>query len=242
MELAELGRALRERREAIGISKAEIARRVEVSESFVAMTEQGTRRPSKIVLERWAGALGWDAVYTRQLLIMAGHLAPDQDSRPSPTLPFTGGALHFPQPKRMERERVIQELQRVLNRAEESDQGWQETVALLESFVQWLKFRLEEPLRSAVRLYLQITGPANDVQSFFNEVEDGKHPDLKVASAPRETTSMFARQTHGYEARNSGTVEFTAPVAEKLADDYVKRLIETRFPQSNIAVKVSENV
>ena len=144
MELAELGRVLRERREAIGISKAEIARRVEVSESFVAMTEQGTRRPSKAVLERWAEALGWDEVYTRQLLIMAGHLAPEQDSRPSPRLPFSGGALHFPQPKRMERERVIQELQKLLNRAEVSEKDWQETLKLLESFLEWLKFRLGE--------------------------------------------------------------------------------------------------
>jgi hypothetical protein len=121
MELAELGRVLRERREAIGISKAEIARRVEVSESFVAMTEQ----------------------YRRQLLIMAGHLVPEQDSRPVPRLPFSGGALHFPQPKRMERERVIQEIQKVLNRAEISEKDWQETLKLLESFLEWLKFRLE---------------------------------------------------------------------------------------------------
>jgi transcriptional regulator with XRE-family HTH domain len=146
MELAELGRVLRERREAIGISKAEIARRVEVSESFIAMTEKGTRRPSKAVLEHWAEALGWDTVYARQLLAMAGHIPPEQDSRPAPRLPFAGGALHFPQPKMMERERVIQELQRVMNRAEVSEKDWQETLKLLESFLEWLKFRLgEEP-------------------------------------------------------------------------------------------------
>jgi transcriptional regulator with XRE-family HTH domain len=146
MELLELARVLRERREAIGIPKAEIARRVEVSESYVAMVEQGKRRPSRAVLERWAAALGWDEVYTQQLLTLAGHIAQEQGSTPSPRLPFAGGAMHFPQPRRMDRERVIQELLEVLNRAELSEEEWQETLELLESFLEWLKFRLgEEP-------------------------------------------------------------------------------------------------
>ena|SRR5947208_6400900 len=143
MELSELGSVLRERREAIGISKAEIARRVEVSESYVGMVERGKRRPSKPVLEPWAATLGWDEVYTQQLLALAGHISQEQDSTPSPRLPFAAGALHFPQPRRMERERVIQEFVEVLNRAEVSDEDWQETLRLLESFLEWLKFRLE---------------------------------------------------------------------------------------------------
>lgn len=143
MELLELARALRERRESIGIPKAEIARRVEVSESYVAMVEQGKRRPSKAKLEHWAAALGWDAGYTQQLLTLAGHITLEQDSTPSPRLPFAAGALHFPQPRRMEKERVIQELEGVLNRAELSEEEWQETLELLESFLEWLKFRLE---------------------------------------------------------------------------------------------------
>jgi transcriptional regulator with XRE-family HTH domain len=144
MELLELAKVLRERRESIGIPKAEIARRVEVSESYVAMVEQGKRRPSKAVLERWAAALGWDEVYTQQLLALAGHITREQDSTPSPRLPFAGGALHFPQPRKMEREQVIQELLEVLNRAEVSEEDWQETLKLLESFLEWLRFRLED--------------------------------------------------------------------------------------------------
>ena len=241
MELLELARVLREQRETIGIPKATIARRVVVSEGYVAMVEQGKRRPSEAVLERWAAALGWDEVYTRQLLALAGHISQEQDSTPSPRLPFAGGALHFPQPRRMEKERVIQEFLGVLNRAEASEKVWQETLKLLESFVEWLKFRLEEQLSFAKRLYLQITGPASDVQSVFEEIAAGNLPGLKVAIAPREYTSLFERQVHGYEARLHGTVEFTAPAAEKLAHDYVKRLIEPRFPQSRIEVKVSED-
>lgn len=144
MELLELGRVLQERRESIGIPKAEIARRVEISEGYVAMVEQGSRRPSKAVLERWAAALGWDEVYTQQLLTLAGHITLEQDSTHSPRLPFAGGALHFPQPRKMEREQVIQELLEVLNRAEVSEEDWQETLKLLESFLEWLRFRLED--------------------------------------------------------------------------------------------------
>jgi len=144
VEVLELARVLRERREAIGTSKAEIARRVEVSESYVSMAERGKRRPSKSVLERWATALGWDELYTQQLLALAGHTSPVKYSTPSPRVPFAGGALHFPQPRRMEKERVIQELLGVLSRAEESEEGWRETLGLLESFVEWLNFRLED--------------------------------------------------------------------------------------------------
>src|ERR687896_524381 len=254
MELLELARVLRERREAIGIPKAEIARRAEVSESYVAMAEQGKRRPSKAVLERWAAALGWDEVYTGQLLALAGHISQEQDSTPSPRLPFAGGALHFPQPRRMEKERVVQEILGVLNRAEVYEKVWQETLELLESFVEWLKFRLEElpkpgvlaeqdqELTFAEKLYLQITGPASEVQSFFDEVEAGNLSGFEVVIPPKEPSRLFSRQTYGYEARLYGTVVFTAPVAEKLAYDYVKNLIEGRFPQSSIEIKISEDI
>jgi transcriptional regulator with XRE-family HTH domain len=190
MELLELGRALRERRESIGIPKAEIARRVEISEGYVAMVEQGSRRPSKAVLERWAGALGWDADYTQQLLTLAGHITREQDSIPSPRTPFAAGAMHFPQPRRMERERVIQKILGVLNRAEKYEEAWHETLGLLESFVEWLMFRLEElpkprvpaeqdqQLSFAQRLYFDITGPASEVQSFFDAVEAGNLTDF----------------------------------------------------------------
>jgi hypothetical protein len=80
------------------------------------------------------------------------------------------------------------------------------------------------------------------VQSFFDEVEAGNLPDLKVAITPRESTSIFERQTHEYEARLYGAVVFTAHGAGKLAHDYVKRLIETRFPKSRIEVKVSADI
>jgi transcriptional regulator with XRE-family HTH domain len=100
----------------------------------------------------------------------------------------------------------------------------------------------EQQLSFAERLYLQVAGPAIEVRSFFDEIEAGNLPEFKVAIAPRESTSIFARHTQGYEARLYGVVEFMAHATEKLAHDYVKRLIETRFPQSSIEVKISQDV
>src|SRR5947209_5974311 len=76
-----LGSALKERREALGIPRAEIARRVGVTATYIWLVE-GARprksgqpsRPTQAVLERWARALGMDDRYARQLLIMAGYV------------------------------------------------------------------------------------------------------------------------------------------------------------------------
>jgi transcriptional regulator with XRE-family HTH domain len=163
-------------------------------------------------------------------------------------------ALHLPQPRRMEKERVIQEILGVLNRAEKYEEAWHETLGLLESFLKWLMFRLEDlhkpgalaeqdqQLTFAEKLYLHITGPASEVQSFFDEVEAKKHPALKVAIAPQEYTNIFARQKYGYEAKLQGVVVFTSDMEDNAAQEYVKKLIEARFPQSSIEVKISDAV
>src|SRR5438309_1272375 len=100
MDLQELARVLEERREAIGIPRAELARRVGVSTNYVWMVERAKPRedgqpsqPSKDVLERWAEKLGWDEPYTKQLLILAGHTAPElhTNTLPAPRLPFAAG-------------------------------------------------------------------------------------------------------------------------------------------------------
>jgi transcriptional regulator with XRE-family HTH domain len=176
MDLQELGRALQERREAIGLTRAAVARRVDVSPSYITMVEEAQPRPggrpsqaSREVLERWVGALGWDerdAPYINQLLVLAGHVLPDP-TRPPADLPFSTGALHYPQPKRLERERLINTLTMLLDRADASptrweitvqsldclfglmqhlasasDEQWRSAAGLLRSFVEWLKFHI----------------------------------------------------------------------------------------------------
>ena len=148
MDLVELGRVLQERRKALGIPQAELARRIEVSASYVWMIEQAKRResgepsqPSEVLLEKWADALGWDDPYTRQLLALAGHTTPSSTSTPS--LPFGGaGALHFPQPRSMEEEVLVEELRELLTLAREHEEKWEEVVGLLRSFLRWLRFRV----------------------------------------------------------------------------------------------------
>jgi transcriptional regulator with XRE-family HTH domain len=140
MELSELARVLRERREAIGTTKAEIGRRINSSESYVLLVEQGKRRPSQALLERWAKALGWGEEYTKQLLVLAGHVtAETPEENVNPSLPLIGEELHFPQPRSMERDRLLQEVRGLLDRAMEApDKQWEQMVNLLSSYIAWL--------------------------------------------------------------------------------------------------------
>lgn len=80
MDLTRLGAALRERREALGIPRTEIARRVDVTPTYVwlietAKTRSGGEpsRPTRSVLERWSVALGMDERYTKQVLALAAY-------------------------------------------------------------------------------------------------------------------------------------------------------------------------
>ena len=148
MDLVELGRLLHERREALGIPRAVVARRIGVTPSYVWMVEQAKKRktgqpsqPSKDLLIQWAKALGWDEPYTRQLLVLAGHV--QSDSASGLSLPFGGaGALHFPQPRSMEEEALIQELRELLQLAAARETTRAEVFGLLRSFFKWLKFHL----------------------------------------------------------------------------------------------------
>lgn len=105
MDLTRLGAALRERREALGIPRTEIARRVDVTPTYVwlietAKTRSGGEpsRPTQSVLERWSVALGMDERYTKQVLALAGYGIEGATS--SPPMPMdavsTGEALSSP--------------------------------------------------------------------------------------------------------------------------------------------------
>src|SRR5207302_1952240 len=83
MDLEQLGAALRERREALGIPRAELARRVGVTPTYIWLVENARprkggqpSRPAQAVIERWSRALGMDERSTRQALRMAGHELP----------------------------------------------------------------------------------------------------------------------------------------------------------------------
>jgi Helix-turn-helix domain len=165
VDLETLGAALRERREALGIPRTELARRVGVTPTYVWLVEGA--RP-------WARSLGMDDRYTRQALVLAGHL-PEADHVetppfvPPPTLvqssiassapqvmarvpiasatagrfSFSQASVRFSQPPDL-RSRVLQEQLRELLALAESGRKWEETADLVESLLEWLRFRLAQ--------------------------------------------------------------------------------------------------
>ncbi len=171
-----MGEVLGERRRSIGIPKAEIARRVNVSPGYVGLVERGLRRPSKAVLMLWAKALSWedreDGPYTSQLLAFAGHLPSEQVDRLNVARPpLASMSVHYPQPRKLEKERLTEEFRRLLDKGDavgerhwegavelvsaflewtsclldatdKSHESWGETIGLLKSYLDWLKFRL----------------------------------------------------------------------------------------------------
>jgi transcriptional regulator with XRE-family HTH domain len=152
MDLVQLGKLLQERRSILGMPRAVVARRVGVSPSYIWRIEEakpreggGPSQPSQQLLERWAAALGWDESYVRQLLVLAGHLSPEVSHTPSLPLPFSGvAAVHYPNPKRMEQERLLKELRDLLDTAQASEATWKTVVRLIESFFDWLRFHIRK--------------------------------------------------------------------------------------------------
>lgn len=80
LELERLGQELRERRERLRISRAELSRRVGLSPTYTWLIEQASprdrgrpTRPSEDVLRRWTRALGMEEGETRRTLNLAGY-------------------------------------------------------------------------------------------------------------------------------------------------------------------------
>jgi transcriptional regulator with XRE-family HTH domain len=78
--LAEMGKLLRERRDELGLSRAEIARRSEVTPTYIYLIEQARSpkgrnpyKPRSDVLLRWAGALELDQTEANHVLSLAGY-------------------------------------------------------------------------------------------------------------------------------------------------------------------------
>jgi transcriptional regulator with XRE-family HTH domain len=175
MDLRRLGSVLREQREAVGIPAAEIARRVGVSPTYIWMVEQARprkggepSRPSEPVLERWTRALGMDARYARQVLLLAGYGEENPESRPTPRLPAPPPAraqiampgapspepgppmmdalfqpvARFEPPPELRADVLTDEVRETLREAE--GQGrLEETAGLLEQFLAFLRSRLQ---------------------------------------------------------------------------------------------------
>lgn len=187
MDLERLGAALRERREAMGTPRTEVARRVGVTPTYIWLVEnarprQGGQpsRPAEAVIERWTRALGMDERYTRQALRLAGYGNAETERETmtaAPTMPildsrmaapsgmrsvaralrapasgsgspdtetssFVRAPIRFEQPRELQSDVLQQQLRDVLELSETAGRR-QETAAILESFLEWLHFRVE---------------------------------------------------------------------------------------------------
>lgn len=199
MDLVKLGEELRARRKALGIPRAELARRVGVTPTYIWLIENARprkggepSRPSQEVLLRWARTLGIDERYTRRTLAMAGYApaSPEDQRQPEPfqanavrmaamgpmsaqdtgalmayppmasriasmasphspdpaadeVLLLSAAPVSFPQPPEMRRDGLLQRAREVLDTAEESGRG-DEAADLLQSFLDWLRYRMQK--------------------------------------------------------------------------------------------------
>jgi XRE family transcriptional regulator of biofilm formation len=84
-----LGDVLRNRREAKGLTQAQLARRAKITDEYVSMLETGAKRnPSLAVLQRLAKVLG---VSVSELLANKGNRRADRDG--------SGGSIGKDEPK-----------------------------------------------------------------------------------------------------------------------------------------------
>ncbi len=147
MDLKQLGVALRERREALGLPRTELARRVGLTPTYVWMIEGAKprsngepSRPTEAVLERWVRSLGMDERYLDQALRMAGY--DERRATTSRTASFAAAPVHFAQPRELQARVLVEGLRDVLGLAGGSPSTWEETTGAVESFLAWLRFRL----------------------------------------------------------------------------------------------------
>jgi transcriptional regulator with XRE-family HTH domain len=146
-DLAAMGKTLEERRREAGISRAEIARRVDVSTNYIWTVERARARksgepsqPSKDVLQRWIAALGWDDdAHRRMVMELAGHGEPSAAIMAKPPLLARGG-FNFPTLSHQEDEMLLDEFRQLLRMSDLSSTQRVEVRHLMRSFVAWLHF------------------------------------------------------------------------------------------------------
>lgn len=147
MDLKKLGEVLRKKRDDLGISAASLSRKAGIGRTTIWIVERGedpkTGKPSRISkdkLERWGKGLLMNPLEVNQILGLAEYTAPPQQSMTAtkeallkkssgPPLLFQTGAMAYQTPRSQEREELLQELNELLDLAEESDESWKNSCA-----------------------------------------------------------------------------------------------------------------
>jgi transcriptional regulator with XRE-family HTH domain len=134
VDLTTLAAILRDGRQAIGMSRAELARRLGVTAHYVWQVEQAnardTRRlvrPSIAVLTRWSALLGWDERALHHLLILSGRAKSAIVEAPLPQQVTTQTTIR--RPRQLERQELIERLAQVLTQSDElPDDAWRHMI------------------------------------------------------------------------------------------------------------------
>jgi transcriptional regulator with XRE-family HTH domain len=170
MNLEELGATLRSRREALGLTREALARRMALSPAYIWMIESATprsgghsSRPRRATLARWIEALEMDERAVSDVLRWAGYAAtlgttalsgpaaedvpPAHVAERSPALSYDASIrvkeqLDLSQPRQRQRAMLLRRTADLLDRAAVSDELWDETITLLDTLLDFVSHRL----------------------------------------------------------------------------------------------------
>lgn len=164
MDLEKLGATMQERRTALGIPRAVVARRIGVSPSYLWMLEEAKprasgepSRPSRALLQSWGHALGLDEEGTVYVMSLADYEAQDHGEGQARTPNEDQRRLRaerqnfLHQPRGIVAARLTTALARTLQDAATlDDDSWDEVVASAGSMIEWLGFKARRASRDSV--------------------------------------------------------------------------------------------
>jgi transcriptional regulator with XRE-family HTH domain len=154
-DLRALGRALRERRKAVGTPRAEFARRLGVSPTYVWMVEQtkprasgAPSRPSRSLLHRWSETLLMSDQDRGYLLTLAGYAreedAASQEHSRKRALSDASRAGAHSLPRDLEALHLAEKFRQVMQDAADTDVAtWDEVAPTARSIIGLLRLRVD---------------------------------------------------------------------------------------------------
>jgi transcriptional regulator with XRE-family HTH domain len=126
VDLVELGRVLKERREESGLRRADLARRSGVSQGYIGNVEVARRRvggkpsrPTREVLLSWTRALGMDESERERVLRLAGY-SEFEGSMARSVLPALETSVEFWDEQR---DVIASQVKEIMRRAQEREDG-----------------------------------------------------------------------------------------------------------------------
>lgn len=165
---------LREARDQAGLTQQELASQVGIDPSYISKLERGGDPPARDKVFAIADALGITNRRERAyFLLAAGYAVPEeldalasedqQEQRRIARLPLGAGSFNFPKPAQLEEEILIEQLRRLVQSPQLSQNQRTEYVDLLRSFLSWL-----ELLQKAQVPYKKFAESIDLIRSFLS--------------------------------------------------------------------------